>query len=301
MIQTSLGTLSLMELSDVAQLKALYIRIFWRCTLTSRLLEERAQVLSREITPGEPIDVYLPLTDLVEVSFTATDAAQPSDLQICTVNAQVLSREITPGEPIDVYLPLTDLVEVSFTATDAAQPSDLQICTVNNEKIWCSPDYKERASRINTLQIKEGHVSDSGNYTVRDVVNNETLAIVKVRVRDCKGGSGAALVSQTHSLEHHSVSEEKPCPDCKQDRAMPAWEIALIVVLVILLIVAGLVIGYLWKQIQQLRGESADRHQPLQMTENTNQHQQNGTNGHTDHSPEDVEISVHTALTNPQH
>ncbi|MCI4392347.1 hypothetical protein PGIGA_G00144790 [Pangasianodon gigas] len=170
------------------------------------------QVMSREITPGEPIDVYLPLTDLVEVSFTASDAAQPSDLQICTVDnekiqcspdykerasrintlqikdghvsdTQVMSREITPGEPIDVYLPLTDLVEVSFTASDAAQPSDLQICTVDNEKIQCSPDYKERASRFNTLQIKDGHVSDSGSYTVRDIVNDETLAIVKVHMR----------------------------------------------------------------------------------------------------------------------
>ncbi|KAB5528202.1 hypothetical protein PHYPO_G00137660 [Pangasianodon hypophthalmus] len=195
---------------------------------------------------------------------------------VFTLSPQVMSREITPGEPIDVYLPLTDRVEVSFTASDAAQPSDLQICTVDNEKIQIiSPDYKERASRINILQIKAGNVSDSGNYTVRDVTNEETLAIVKVHMR-----------------------EEKPCPDCKQDRAMPAWGITLIVVLVILLIVAGLVIGYLWKEIQQLRGESADRHQ---MTENANQHQQHGMNGMNGRNPEDVEISEDTALSNHQH
>ncbi|KAF5892862.1 uncharacterized protein DAT39_017422, partial [Clarias magur] len=74
-------------------------------------------------------------------------------------------------------------VEVSFTPSDAAQPSNLPICSVNNQKIHCSPDYKERASRLNTLRVNDGRGSDSGNYTVRDTVNDETLTIVHVHVR----------------------------------------------------------------------------------------------------------------------
>ncbi|XP_053509862.1 uncharacterized protein LOC128625509 isoform X4 [Ictalurus furcatus] len=105
---------------------------------------------------------------------------------VFTLSPLEMTRVIAPGEPIDVHLPLTDLVEVSFTASDAVQPSNLQICSVDKEKIQCSPDYKERASLLNTLQIKDGDVSDSGNYTVRDKVNDETLAIVTVHMRGKK-------------------------------------------------------------------------------------------------------------------
>lgn len=90
---------------------------------------------------------------------------------------------VTPGEPIDVLLPLSDMVEVRFSASDALHPSPLQICTVDNERMECSPEYRERVSRINTLQIKDGNASDSGNYTVRDSENNETIAVVQVHVR----------------------------------------------------------------------------------------------------------------------
>ncbi|XP_053509858.1 uncharacterized protein LOC128625509 isoform X2 [Ictalurus furcatus] len=86
------------------------------------------------------------------------------------LQALEMTRVIAPGEPIDVFLPLTDLVEVSFTASDAVQPSNLQTCTVDKEKIQCSPDYKERASLLNTLQINDGDVSDSGNYIVLPVL-----------------------------------------------------------------------------------------------------------------------------------
>ncbi|KAF5892861.1 uncharacterized protein DAT39_017421, partial [Clarias magur] len=92
-------------------------------------------------------------------------------------------RVITPGEPIDMHLPLTDQVEVSFTPSDAARPSNLQICTVDKEKIHCSPDYKERASRLNTLRVNDGRGSDRGIYTVRDTVNDETLTIIHIYVR----------------------------------------------------------------------------------------------------------------------
>ncbi|KAF5885169.1 uncharacterized protein DAT39_022757, partial [Clarias magur] len=102
---------------------------------------------------------------------------------VFTLNPLETSRVITPGEDIDVHLPLTDLVDVRFTPSDADQPSNQQICTVDNQKIHCIPDYKERASRLNTVQIKDGRGSDSGIYTVWDLVNDEILTTVQVHVR----------------------------------------------------------------------------------------------------------------------
>ncbi|XP_053085041.1 uncharacterized protein LOC113524950 isoform X2 [Pangasianodon hypophthalmus] len=170
-----------------------------RCDQTSCRSEERFNVSHDQYLKGNP---HLTIT-AADYSTRGLYTCQCDGKDVCDVRlvieTQVMSREITPGEPIDVYLPLTDRVEVSFTASDAAQPSDLQICTVDNEKTQCSPDYKERASRFNTLQIKDGNVSDSGSYTVRDVVNNETLAILKVHMRDVS-------VSQTDSGGRSSVS-----------------------------------------------------------------------------------------------
>ncbi|KAB5528201.1 hypothetical protein PHYPO_G00137650 [Pangasianodon hypophthalmus] len=166
-----------------------------------------------------------------------------------------MSCEITPGEPIDVYLPLTDLVEVSFTASDAAQPSDLQICTVDNEKIQIiNPDYKERASRINTLQIKDGNVSDSGSYTVRDVVNNETLAILKVHMR-----------------------EDQPGSDIRQEGGVPACGIVLM--LLLLLVVAAFVV--LMVMYVRLRREN----QQLREKDERNGHELRPMNGNANHDP----------------
>ncbi|XP_053466363.1 uncharacterized protein LOC128599043 isoform X4 [Ictalurus furcatus] len=127
---------------------------------------------------------------------------------VFTLSPLEMTHVITPGEPIDVYLPLTDMVEVIFTASGAVQPSHPQICTVDKEKIQCSPEYKERASLLNTLQIKDGDVSDSGNYTVRDKVNDETLAIVTVHMRDVE-----MFLKKCSGLNQNSrVLELLPCP-----------------------------------------------------------------------------------------
>ncbi|XP_053530489.1 uncharacterized protein LOC128628675 isoform X2 [Ictalurus punctatus] len=167
---------------------------------------------------------------------------------VFTLSPLEMTRVIAPGEPIDVLLPHTDLVGVSFTASDAVQPSNLQICTVDKEKIQCSPDYKERASLLNTLQIKDGDVSDSGNYTVQDKVNDETLAIVTVHMRE-------------------------PCPDIKQQEGVPVWVVVLIL-MVLLVVVAVLVVGYvmhvrLRREVQQLR-ENAENSRLALLQQNGN-------------------------------
>ncbi|KAM9476977.1 uncharacterized protein Hap1MRO34_009910 [Clarias gariepinus] len=167
---------------------------------------------------------------------------------VFTLSPVEMRRVISPGEPIDVPLPLTDMVGVNFNARDTVKPSSLRICTVNNERTRCSPDYEERTSRLNTLQIQGGNSSDSGIYTVQDLVNDETLAIIHVSVKGSKADeqrSGAAPVSQNHNVRRRSVhSEEKQCPDIEQERSMTPWVIAL----VILLILSVLMNFYLWNK-----------------------------------------------------
>ncbi|XP_053466753.1 uncharacterized protein LOC128599267 [Ictalurus furcatus] len=168
-----------------------------------------------------------------------------------------MTRVIAPGEPIHMHFPLTDLVGVSFTASDAVQPSNLQICTVEKEKIQCSPDYKERASLLNTLQIKDGDASDSGNYTVRDKVNDETLAIVTVHMRDER-------VSQTRSRGRRSAPE--PSPDIKQQEGVPVWGIVLILILMLLVSAfVFLLVMYvrLRRENEQLRENAENNGLPL--------------------------------------
>ncbi|XP_047674490.1 uncharacterized protein LOC113648611 isoform X1 [Tachysurus fulvidraco] len=149
------------------------------------------------------------------------------------IQTQEMTCVIALGEPIDVPLPLTDQVEVRFTESNAAQPSDMQICTVDHEEIKCSSDYRARSSRLNTLQITDGRVSDTGSYTVRDQMNNETLAILRVQVR-----------------------EEQPGPDRRQECVMPVWLLVLVLVLVVSAFVVLLVMHVrLKREILQLRGE----------------------------------------------
>ncbi|XP_053466359.1 uncharacterized protein LOC128599043 isoform X2 [Ictalurus furcatus] len=210
---------------------------------------------------------------------------------VFTLSPLEMTHVITPGEPIDVYLPLTDMVEVIFTASGAVQPSHPQICTVDKEKIQCSPEYKERASLLNTLQIKDGDVSDSGNYTVRDKVNDETLAIVTVHMRGSEPeqpSSGAAPVSQTRVRGRRSVSsEENPCPEFKQERSMPAWGITLIALMSLVMAVMMGVIVYQPKEIQQLQKNPADTE--LTPTQ---------TNGDAKHNPgEELEVLTHSSNT----
>ncbi|XP_053085043.1 uncharacterized protein LOC117595913 [Pangasianodon hypophthalmus] len=225
-----------------------------QCDQTSCRSEERFNISHDQYLKGNP---HLTIT-AADYSTRGLYTCQCDGKDVCDVRlvieTQVMSREITPGEPIDVYLPLTDRVEVSFTASDAAQPSDLQICTVDNEKTQCSPDYKERASRINTLQIKDGNVSDSGSYTVRDVVNDETLTIVKVHMR-----------------------EDQPGSDIRQEGGVPACGIVLM--LLLLLVVAAFVV--LMVMYVRLRREN----QQLREKDERNGHEQRPMNGNANHDP----------------
>ncbi|XP_053336481.1 uncharacterized protein LOC128509000 [Clarias gariepinus] len=91
--------------------------------------------MSHVVTPGEPIHVHLPLTDQVEVSFTASDAAQPSNLQICTMKKEKL--ECKPDYQATVSrlnILQIRIVNVShsgtYTVRDLAKNQTIAIVTV---------------------------------------------------------------------------------------------------------------------------------------------------------------------------
>ncbi|MCI4392335.1 hypothetical protein PGIGA_G00144780, partial [Pangasianodon gigas] len=105
----------------------------------------------------------------------------------------------------------------------------------------------------NILQIKDGHVSDSGSYTVRDIVNDETLAIVKVHMR-----------------------EDQPGSDIRQEGGVPAWGIVL---MLLLLVVAAFVV--LMVMYVRLRREN----QQLRKKDERNGHELRPMNGNANHDP----------------
>ncbi|XP_053337121.1 uncharacterized protein LOC128509411 [Clarias gariepinus] len=214
-----------------------------QCNQTSCRSEEGFTISHAQYLKGKP---YLTIT-AADYSNRGTYTCQCKDSEVCDVRLIIqpveMRRVVIPGEPIDVHLPLTDQVEVSFTPSAAVQPSNLQICTVTKEKIHCSPDYKERASFLNTLQIKNGCGSDSGNYTVRDQVNDETLTIIQVHVTE-------------------------PCP--VQEGGVPAWAVVLIVLLLLFgaaFVSLSVIHLRLRREHQQCRqGSEGRRHEQIPMT-----------------------------------
>ncbi|XP_017307142.1 uncharacterized protein LOC108255580 [Ictalurus punctatus] len=224
-----------------------------RCDQTSCRSEEGFNISHDQYLKGNP---HLTIT-AADYSARRLYTCLCDNKVVCNVRLLIEPLEMThviaPGEPIEVFLPHTDLVDVSFTASDAVQPSNLQICSVDKEKIQCSPDYKERASLLNTLQIKDGDVSDCGNYTVQDIVNDETLAIVTVHVRE-------------------PSPDIKPCPDIKQQEGVPVWGIVLILMVLLLvsvLVVVSVMYVRLRREVHQLR-ENAENSRLALLQQNGN-------------------------------
>ncbi|XP_060763690.1 uncharacterized protein LOC132872707 [Neoarius graeffei] len=189
-----------------------------QCDQTSCRSEKGFNISHDQYLEGKP---YL---TIAAADYTARGiyTCQCEGSEVCNVRlfikAVEVTRVVTPGEPIDVLLPLSDM-EVRFSASDALHPSPLQICTVDNERMECSPEYRERVSRINTLQIKDGNASDSGNYTVRDRMNDETIAVVQVHVRAKK-------------------TDDETSPPVKGEHVYSSWIVGLV-------FCVGLVIGVL--------------------------------------------------------
>ncbi|XP_026772520.3 uncharacterized protein LOC113528266 isoform X2 [Pangasianodon hypophthalmus] len=209
---------------------------------------------------------------------------------VCDVNLRIepleLTRKMKPGEPLFLELPITENVKVTFNQSgdDGSQRSVL-VCTADGRKLQCDSEYKNRASLKSSLTLTEVKESDRGVYTVQDTENEEVIATYTVTgSKPEQPGSGAALVSQPRPRGRRSVSEEKPCPDCKQDRAMPAWGITLIVVQ--FLVIAVLIV-YLVK-----------RKPPLQREPAVNRHTVPQTNGNTTYNTREQKVQILNDSTN---
>ncbi|KAM9468055.1 uncharacterized protein Hap1MRO34_014737 isoform 2-T2 [Clarias gariepinus] len=158
---------------------------------------------------------------------------------VCDVILRIEPLEVTRhmkhGEALHLDLPITENVEVTFK--QSADDGSIGVCTVDGRKLECDSGYKSRASLKSSLTLSEVKDSDCGVYTVQDTENKEVIA--SYTVTGCKAadqGAGAVPVSQTHNLRRRSVSsEEKPCPE--QESRMPAWGIALMVVMFLVIIV----------------------------------------------------------------
>ncbi|XP_036420398.1 uncharacterized protein LOC118803955 [Colossoma macropomum] len=188
--------------------------------------------------------------------------------------------QVESGESLFLDLDVSDPVEVIYTSTDAAGPSSGQICTVNKSSLQCEPEYTQRASAA--LKLSGMKKSDSGVYTIRDTRSKEIIRNYSVTV---KGDSEAQ--KQNHRLSESccsAPSDAQPPAHKDQGAAVPAWMIAVLVVMVAALIACAVLAVACVRlrrknQLLQMRsGRSGD-----------DNHNQNGIpmNGLANHNPEE--------------
>ncbi|XP_066513956.1 uncharacterized protein [Hoplias malabaricus] len=153
-------------------------------------------------------------------------------LQIEPLNT---SHQIISTQPLVLPLDVSEPVEVIYNSTDGATPSRAQICSVDGHILQCKPEYKERVSLSAALEFRGMSPSDSGVYTVRDIVNKEAIHIYTVKV-------------------------EVPCTDAGLETdTVPRWMFTLSMVLMgallAVLLISGVVIVQQKKEIQKLRNQ----------------------------------------------
>ncbi|KAG9261583.1 hypothetical protein AMEX_G25155 [Astyanax mexicanus] len=163
---------------------------------------------------------------------------------LCDVQLQIETLQTTvqikPGESLQLNLTISDRLEVIYSSTDSAKPSNIQICTVERRSVQLSREYSERASVSSALELRGVKESDSGVYTVQDILNDEIIHIYTVIVLgDSKGGG-----QEQNPCDPNS----SPSPDC-QGAAMPGWVLVLLVVVCVVLMV---VIWVQWRKIKRL-------------------------------------------------
>ncbi|XP_053485995.1 uncharacterized protein LOC128610603 [Ictalurus furcatus] len=115
------------------------------------------------------------------------------------------SVQLNPGEDLILMLPVPEPVEVIYNSSGSHE----QICTVVS-RLQCKDEYTQRVSlRYPNLTLERLNVSDSGDYTVRDIKNDEVIHV-------------------------YTVFVEGPDTPKEQTSAVPAWVIGLMVVLMVL-------------------------------------------------------------------
>ncbi|KAL6466252.1 hypothetical protein MHYP_G00263850 [Metynnis hypsauchen] len=143
------------------------------------------------------------------------------DKDICDVHLQIeplsTTVQIKPGEPLVMKLDVSDPVKVVYHSTGTAGPSSGQVCTVNGGSLQCN-EYKRRMALFSALELRGLKPSDSGDYIIKDIRNEEVIHTYTVTVHD-----------------------DQPCPCRDQGAVVPAWLFALTVVALVVLWVGSVV------------------------------------------------------------
>ncbi|KAG9261589.1 hypothetical protein AMEX_G25165 [Astyanax mexicanus] len=141
---------------------------------------------------------------------------------LCEVQLQIEALKTTlqmkVGDSLLVKLDVSDKVEVIYSSTEEGGPSNIQICTVEKRSLKPTDKYTHRVSLSSVLELRGMTESDSGVYTVRDILNDEIIRIYTVTVHGDSGDPKA------HEKKQNS------------DYQLPGWGVALLVVLVVLLV-----------------------------------------------------------------
>ncbi|KAG9261584.1 hypothetical protein AMEX_G25157 [Astyanax mexicanus] len=210
------------------------------CDQTScRSVKEGYQMIYNQYLQG---DFSLIITE-ADFSKRGTYTADCDGTDLCDVLLQIESLKTTvqkrPGESLLLNLHISDPVEVIYNSTDPAGPSSHQICRVEKRSVQLSREYSERTSVSSDLELRGLNKSDSGVYTVRDILNDEIIHIYTVIV---------------HGDSEAGGQEQKS--DC-QGAALPDWVLPVLVWLVVVCVVSVVVIWVQWRKNQRLQNKVA--------------------------------------------
>ncbi|KAL6466223.1 hypothetical protein MHYP_G00263560 [Metynnis hypsauchen] len=151
---------------------------------------------------------------------------------LCDVHLQIeplsTTAQIRPGESVVLKLDVSDPVKVIYNSTGTAGPSSDQICTVDGGSLQCNDEYKRRMALFSALELRGLKPSDSGDYIIKDIRNEEVIHTYTVTVHD-----------------------DQPCPCRDQGAVVPAWIFALTIIALVVVSVISVVMILLWKMKTQ--------------------------------------------------
>ncbi|KAL6466202.1 hypothetical protein MHYP_G00263350 [Metynnis hypsauchen] len=221
------------------------------CDQTScRSVKEGYQMIHDQYLKGD-LSLIITEADLTKRNWY-TCACDGKDLCDVTLKIEPLNTKVQkkPGESLFLDLHIPEEVEMIYNSTGAAGPSSGQICTVVGRSLHCKPEYKQRTSLASTFVLRAVTPSDSGVYTVMDKKNEEAVHTYTVTIEDGGDGSEAQRQVEKPRFRRSAASDDQPC----QGAAVPVW------LSVLSLTVCGvllLVIGWMWRKIQQLQKKCA--------------------------------------------
>ncbi|XP_062873983.1 uncharacterized protein LOC134335391 [Trichomycterus rosablanca] len=129
-----------------------------------------------------------------------------NDQNICNVNLRIKpvahTLQIERGGSFIMDVPIPESVTVTFKRIDDASQSSVTLYEISERKIQSHPKYENQLS--STLVLKDLTDSNSGLYTIRDTVNDETIATYNLTV-----------IETQNNTDVNSTAPPKPCEGCR--------------------------------------------------------------------------------------